>query len=246
MTGGARGIGEAIAGRLVRDGAAVALLDEAAEVEMTRERVGAVAALVGDVAHEGFVEAAVPEAARALGGLDVLVNNAAIGGPTTELVETAPAVLRRVLDVNLLGAALVARAAARVLVAQGTGGCIVNIGSIYGQQGVARAAAYCASKGGLALLTHSLALELAPDRIRVNTVAPGNIETEMHWEALRAAAAQAGTSFDDEVARLRAEIPIGRHGTGDDIAGAVAWLVSDDAAYVTGQTIGVNGGVVLT
>ncbi|MBI2238747.1 MAG: SDR family oxidoreductase, partial [Actinobacteria bacterium] len=191
-------------------------------------------------------ERAVAEAAETLGGLDLLVNNAGIGGPTADLVDAAVADLRRVLDVNLLGAMLVARAAVRAMIAQGSGGCIVNIGSFFGQQGVAGAAAYCASKAGVALLTHSLALEVAPHGIRVNTIAPGNMDTEMHRADLRVLAERRGTTMEEELERVRATIPLGRHGTGEDVAGAVAWLASDDASYVTGQTIGVNGGVLLT
>ncbi|MDQ3866634.1 MAG: SDR family oxidoreductase, partial [Actinomycetota bacterium] len=195
---------------------------------------------------ESFADQAVAATAERLGGLDLLVSNAGIGGPSTPVVETELGDFRRVLDVNLVGTFLMARAATRRMVADGRGGAIVNLGSIFGQQGVARAAAYCASKAGVALLTHSLALELAPYGIRVNAIAPGNMATEMHWDELRARAAARGTNFEEERERLRAEIPLGRHGTGEDIAGAVVWLASDDAAYVTGQTIGVNGGVFLT
>ena len=237
VTGGARGLGAAVADRVVRDGGRVARIDVAAAPGVD---------LVGDVSDEDFVERAVPEAADRLGGLDLVVNNAGIGGSTADVVDTPVAEIRRVLEVNLLGAFLVARAAARVMIAQGTRGSIVNLGSFYGQQGVAGGAAYCASKGGIALLTHSLALELAPHGIRVNTIAPGNMATEMHWADLRERAARAGTSLEEEVERVRATVPLGRHGTGEDIAGAVIWLASEDASYVTGQTIGVNGGVFLT
>lgn len=252
VTGGARGLGRAVAERLVRDGADVALLDVDEAVDRTAREVAElrpgskVRASRGDVSREDDVERAVEEAVAALGGLDLLVNNAGIGGPTTPLVDTSVEALRRVLEVNLFGAFLVARAVARVMLEQGGGGCIVNIGSIFGQQGVAGSAAYCASKGGITLLTHSLALELAPFGIRVNTVAPGNMATEMHFQDLRERAAAEGRTFEDEVARVVAAIPLGRHGTGADVAGAVAWLASADAAYVTGQTIGVNGGVLLT
>jgi NAD(P)-dependent dehydrogenase (short-subunit alcohol dehydrogenase family) len=237
VTGGGRGLGQAVVERLRRDGGRVCVVDI---------RPASGVDLVGDVSDADFVGEAVAFASERLGGLDVLVNNAGIGGPSTTVVDTDPAAFRRVLDVNLVGSFLTARAAAGVMVAQGDGGAIVNIGSIFGEQGVANAAAYCASKGGVALLTHSLALELAPHGVRVNTVAPGNMATEMHWDELRARAAARGTSFELERERLAAEIPLGRHGTGDDVAGAVAWLVSEDAAYVTGQTIGVNGGVYLT
>lgn len=252
VTGAARGLGRAVAERIVRDGGAVALMDVAEAVERTREEIAAqrdgatVLAFRGDVSVEEDVERVVREAHAGLGGLDLLVNNAGIGGPTTALVDTPSEEARRVIDVNLMGAFLVARATARVMARQRDGGCIVNLGSIFGQQGVAGGAAYSASKGGVALLTHSLALELAPFGIRVNTVAPGNMATEMHFEDLRARAEAEGTTFEEELERVRATIPLGRHGTGEDVAGAVAWLASDDAAYVTGQTIGVNGGVLLT
>lgn len=252
VTGGARGLGEAVAERLVRDGGDVALLDVSEAVEATAARLRAlrpgaiVLPIRGDVSAERDVERALGRAADGLSGLDLLVNNAGIGGPVADLVDADPTDLRRVLDVNLWGAMLVARAAARIMIDQGTGGCIVNIGSIFGQQGVAGAAAYCASKGGIALLTHSLALELAPHGIRVNTIAPGNMDTEMHRADLRLAAERRGTTLEEELERVRATIPLGRHGTGEDVAGAVAWLASHDEAYVTGQTIGVNGGVILS
>ena len=251
ITGARRGLGEAIAARLVRDGADAVLVDVEPDVAITAERVtslrrgAAVAALVADVSEEAACEETVGQTVELLGGVDVLVNNAGIGGPDTNVVDTAPSEFRRVLDVNLLGSFLAARAAARAMIGQGTGGVIVNMGSLFGQQGVAGGAAYCASKGGVTLLTHSLALELAPYGIRVNTIAPGNMATEMHWDELRSRAAASGTSFEVQVEIVRGGIPLGRHGSGEDIAGAVAWLASDDAAYVTGQTIGVNGGVFL-
>lgn len=252
MTGAARGLGEAIAARLAADGASVVLADVSPDVLGTAGGLagtgtGTVAAgLVADVSDETACEDVICQAAARLGGVDLLVNNAGIGGPDTAVVDTAVADFRRVLEVNLVGAFLASRAVARLMIAQGTGGAIVNLGSIFGQQGVAGGAGYCASKAGVALLTQSLALELAPHQIRVNTIAPGNMATEMHWEELRSRAAAAGTSFGEQVSLVRDGVPLGRHGTGADIAGAVAWLASRDAGYVTGQTIGVNGGVWLS
>ncbi|MBX6369512.1 MAG: SDR family oxidoreductase [Rhodospirillales bacterium] len=251
VTGAAGGLGEAVAARLVRDRWSAALVDCAEAVRelaarLAAEADGPVVAFVADVADVAEVDAAVAAAVDALGGLDLVVNIAGVGGPSTTVVATDPDDFRRVLDVNLVGPFLVSRAAARSMIDRGEGGAIVNFGSIFGQQGVAGGAAYCASKGGLALLTHSLARELAPHGIRVNTIAPGHMATEMHWEELRGRAALNGTSFGDELAAVRAEIPLGRHGTGEDVAGAVAWLASADAVYVTGQTIGVNGGVILS
>lgn len=251
VTGGARGIGEAIAERLALDGASVAIFDIAETVIEVADRLrsrsgGAVLGIRGDVSADEDADRALGQTVGELGGLDLLVNNAGIGGPGTDLVDTSAVEVRRVLEVNLVGAFLMARAAARVMIDQGTGGAIVNIGSIFGQRGYPGDAAYSASKGGIGLLTQSLALELAPHGIRVNTIAPGNMATEMHWSHLRELAESGGTSFEEELERVRTSVPLGRLGTGADVAGAVAWLTSPDASYVTGQTIGVNGGVVLT
>ena len=259
VTGAARGLGAAIAGRLARDGSDVVLLDVNADVVAAAERLaggaggaggpqdGRVAVgLVADVSDEMASAAAVDRAVQVLGGVDVLVNNAGIGGPDTDVTGTSLAEFRRVLDVNLTGTFLMCRAVATVMIGQGSGGAIVNMGSVFGQQGVAGGGGYCASKAGVALLTHSLALELAPHGIRANTIAPGNMATEMHWDELRSRAARSGTAFDEQMELVKAAIPLGRHGTGDDIAGVVAWLVSPDAGYVTGQTIGVNGGIWLS
>ena len=257
VTGAARGLGAAIAGRLARDGADVVLLDVSADVTATAERLGSTGdakarqgqvalGLVADVSDERACAAAVDRAVSAIGGVDVLVNNAGIGGPDTDVTGTSLTEFRRVLDVNLTGTFLMCRAVAKVMIGQGSGGAIVNLGSVFGQQGVAGGAGYCASKAAVALLTHSLALELAPRGIRANTIAPGNMATEMHWDELRSRAARFGTAFDEQVESVRTSVPLGRHGTGDDIAGVVAWLVSPDAGYVTGQTIGVNGGIWLS
>ena len=249
VTGAARGLGEAIARRLAADGGGVMLIDTSPDVTATAEQIamasrsaGPVAGLRADISDEAACTEAIGRAAGLLGGLDLLVANAGVGGPDTDVVDTEVAEFRRVLEVNLIGTFLTARAGARLMVEQGTGGSIVTLGSIFGQQGVRGGAGYCASKGGVALLTHSLALELAPYGIRVNAIAPGNMATQMHWDELRSRARASGTSLQDQIDLARATIPLGRHGTGGDIAGAVAWLASPDAGYVTGQMIGVNGG----
>jgi NAD(P)-dependent dehydrogenase (short-subunit alcohol dehydrogenase family) len=235
VTGAARGLGAGVAERLAADGARVVGVDLAPGATLT-----------ADVSDEGQVDALYDRALEQLGGLDLLVNCAGIGGPGGPVQSTPVDAFRQTLEVNLVGTFLMARRAARAMIDQGTGGTIVNVGSIFGQQGVPFGAAYCASKGGVTLLTQSLARELAPHGIRVNTIAPGHMATEMHFDELRDRAARNGTSFEDELEAARGEVPLGRHGTGADIAGAVVWLASDDAAYVTGQTIGVNGGVFLT
>ncbi len=251
VTGAARGLGEGVASRLVEDGGEVALLDVDEAVTATAERLQAsnpealAFAIRCDVSDEADVAAAVREAVSRLGGIDLLVNDAGIGGPMSSVIETPLEGFRRVLDVNLIGTFLMSRACARVM-ADGGGGCIVNIGSIFGQRGTANGAAYSASKGAVTLFTQSLALEVAALGIRVNTIAPGNMLTRMHLDDLRVRASELDITLDDEVEAVRATIPLGRHGTGADIAGAVVWLASEDASYVTGQTIGVNGGVLLT
>jgi NAD(P)-dependent dehydrogenase (short-subunit alcohol dehydrogenase family) len=252
VTGAARGLGESVAARLAASGASVALIDISRGVTATAERIaaahtgGMVTGLVADVADETACEAAIARAAAALGGVDALVNNAGIGGSDTDVVDTELAEFWRVIQVNLGSTFLCSRAVAQLMIGQRAGGAIVNLGSIFGQQGVAGSAGYCASKAAIALLTHSLALELASHGIRVNTIAPGNMATEMHWDELRSRAAATGTTFEQQVGLVAGSVPLGRHGTGADIAGAVTWLISPDASYVTGQTIGVNGGVWLS
>jgi NAD(P)-dependent dehydrogenase (short-subunit alcohol dehydrogenase family) len=247
VTGAARGLGQAVAARVVRDGGSVALLDVDRGVAETAASLGPSAhPVVADVAGEDDVRRGVAEALDALGGVDLLVNNAGIGGASTPLLDTALSDMRAVLDVNLVGTFLVSREVGRAMVDQGSGGAIVNIASLFGQQGVELSAGYGASKAGVQLLTHTLALELAPHGIRVNAIAPGHMATEMHFDDLRARASARGSAFEDELERVRRAVPLGRHGTGDDVAGTVAWLASADASYVTGQTIAVNGGVLRT
>jgi NAD(P)-dependent dehydrogenase (short-subunit alcohol dehydrogenase family) len=241
VTGAAGGLGGGVAERVAADGWGVTLVD----VVETDGGADALT-LVGSVADEPFAARVVAETVERFGGLDLLVNAAGIGGGNAGLVDLEIAELWHVLEVNAVGSFVFAQAAARAMIAAGRGGSIVNVGSIFGQQGVPEGAPYCMSKGAITLLTQSLALELAPHGIRVNTVAPGNMATEMHWAYLRDLAREHGSSLAEEVERVRSSIPLGRHGTGADVAGAVAWLASEDAAYVTGQTIGVNGGVLLT
>jgi NAD(P)-dependent dehydrogenase (short-subunit alcohol dehydrogenase family) len=251
VTGAAGGLGGAVVERLARDGCPVMLVDRSAAVDAAAERLkglstSAVVSCQGDVADEAFAERAVGTAVHDLGGLDLLVNAAGIGGEGGSVLETSAENFRRVLDVNVVGSFLLARASARAMIDQGGGGCIVNFGSLFGQRAVPGSSPYCTSKGAITLLTQALALELAEHSIRVNTVSPGYMATEMHWDFLRGVARDTGTTFEEEVARVRATIPIGRHGTGEDVAGAVMWLASQDASYVTGQTLALNGGAALT
>lgn len=235
ITGAASGMGLATATRFVAEGAQVVVADYNTEAgAAAAERLGPGARFTPcDVAVEDDVAAAVALATDAFGRLDVMFNNAGIGGafgPITELEvddwDTTFAVLVR-------GVFLGTKHAARVMIDQGHGGSIVNTASVAGLGGGAGPQAYSAAKAAVVNLTTTTALELAPHQIRVNAICPGVIFTPlMH----------SGDESDAEemVADLQ---PLPRRGEGDDIAGAALWLASDDAGFVTGQAITVDGGL---
>lgn len=249
VTGAARGLGAGIVARLLADGWRVGLVDVAGS-RVTARRLdpagGRTVGIDADVTREADCARAVRETVDAFGRLDALVNNAGVGGPSTPVHETEPEIFRDVLEVNLVGPFLMARAAVPELLRVGEDAAIVNITSVLGQRGEAGAGAYSASKGGLALLGQVLAKELAADGIRVNSVAPGNMLTEMHREHVQSIADRCGSSYDEALAEVRATVPLGRHGTAEDVGDAVAWLLSPGSSYVTGQTVAVNGGILLT
>jgi NAD(P)-dependent dehydrogenase (short-subunit alcohol dehydrogenase family) len=225
VTGGGSGIGRATAARLRDEGAAVATVDRAPGAD-----------LQADVTSEAAVDGAVADAARRLGGpVDLLVNAAGIY-PIAPLVELAGATWDDVLAINLRGAFLTGRAVARAL--GDAPGAIVNVASIAAERGDAHepAGAYAASKAGLLALTRQMAVEWGP-AIRVNAVSPGVIDTPM----LRLMDdPQAGAAY------LRERVPLDRLGDAGEVAAAICFLLSDDASYVTGATIPVDGGVTVT
>ena len=240
VTGGARGLGLDIARRLLRDGMAVAMAD-IDEVTDAAVRLGSRAITAAcDVRDPGQVDSLVETTVTRLKRLDLFVANAGVGGgdPIAEMSDDA---YRQIVGVNLDGAFFSCRAAARVMI-PARAGSIVTVGSIFGRDTPAGAGVYGATKAGVIALTHALARELGPYGIRVNCVSPGNMATEMHWSALRRRGAAVGLPFERVVEEVRASIPLGRHGTGADVGALVSFLASDDAAYITGQTINVDGG----
>jgi NAD(P)-dependent dehydrogenase (short-subunit alcohol dehydrogenase family) len=248
VTGAANGLGVGIANRLLVDGWCVLAADVSSDVE-NRFTPGAfdgrVRTAVADVADPDTAEALVRAAMASFGRIDAIVNNAGIGGPGGDLDVVSMVDVEHTLNVNLLGAARLCQAAIPHLKAQGSGR-IVNIGSVFAQRPVVGGSAYIMSKAALHGLSQCLALELGPFGITANTVAPGYMMTRMHQEEIELRSRAAGVEADQITEQLRAEVPLGRHGNGDDVAGAIAWLLSADAGYVTGQTIGVNGGIVVS
>lgn len=236
ITGAGRGIGKAIARRFAVEGASLALVsNEEADLLATSAELAADGAetlpLVADVSDTVQVEEAVSAATRRFGRIDVLVNNAGIAWEEPVLA-IKPDNWRKIIDVNLNGMFWVAQAVARRMAEQG-GGAIVNMASTNGLVGEANYAHYNASKGGVVLLTKTMAIELGAKGIRVNAVCPGYIQTPMS-EAIDSA------EFVEEY--VRAKIPLGRVGKPEDVAGVFAFLASDDAAFITGETIVVDGG----
>jgi NAD(P)-dependent dehydrogenase (short-subunit alcohol dehydrogenase family) len=229
VTGAAAGIGAAIAHRFAADGDRVTALDVVPPADPTDPAWGDVRHVTASVADEHAVRAAFDE----VGTPDVVVNNAGIVrfGP---LLDLPTAAWREVLDVNLTGTFLVARTAAARWIAEGRPGAIVNVTSMNGVAAGPNAGAYGSSKAAIALLTSQMALEWGAHGIRVNAVAPGLIDAGMSEPI-----------YADPATRHAREskVPLGRLGTAADIAAVVRFLASDEAAYVTGQNVVVDGGV---
>lgn len=238
VTGGGRGIGRAIAVRLAREGADVAVVyrsnDDAAQetAALVREEGARCETFKGDVASPEEVEAAFKGVNEAFGRLDILVNNAGVTRDNI-MMRMKDEEFDEVLRTNLKGTYLCTRVVLRAMV-RARWGRIVNVTSVVGLIGNAGQANYAASKAGIIGFTKSVAREVAQRGITVNAVAPGYVETELTG------------GLDDQVKeQIRAQIPVGRIGEPGEIADAVAFLAGEGATYVTGQTIAVDGGMVM-
>ena len=243
ITGAGSGIGRAAAVLFAAEGASVAIVDinrEAAEetARLVSDAGGTALALTADVSSAAQIGAAVDEAAKALGGLDVVYNNAGVES-TGSIAEAEEADWDRCFDVNVKGTFLTSRASIPYL-KQSPGGAIVNQASVAALVGVAGLAAYGAAKGALVSLTRAMAMDLAPHRIRVNVLCPGTVHTPL-IEPLLIKRGQGDLELGKKM--TISKYPIGRLGDPIDIARAALFLASDDAGFVTGSVFTIDGGM---
>lgn len=250
VTGGAMGIGEAIAARLAAAGASVMIADIDADAAGTTARKiaaeigGRVEATRADLARVNDVRAMVDATVAVFGRLDILVNNAGVF-PFTDALGMTEAQWDHVLDVNLKGAFFAAQCAARCMITAGDGGRIINIASIDALHPTGHLAHYDSSKGGMLMMTRALALELGPQGIAVNAIAPGGINTPGAAAAAPAAEQTPGVE-EMSTAAFLARIPLRRMGEPDDIARVALFLAGDASAYMTGAVLVVDGGYLLS
>ena len=263
VTGAGRdqGIGAAICRRLAAEGCRVAVTDvpstaataSARPAESTSDDVDRVVAgiteaggeaigLACDVLSEDDVVAAVDATADAFGGVDILVNNAGIGFLMSPITETSAEDWDKVLGVNLRGAFLATKHAAKRMIDQGRGGRVINIASQAAKSGFPYAAGYCSSKHGMVGLTRVSAIELGQHGITVNAICPNHITTGLGAWQNEYFSDALGMTLDEYLGAMRSRIPLGRPGLTEDIAKACAYLCSDEAVYVTGEAINVSGG----
>ncbi|MFC0451689.1 SDR family NAD(P)-dependent oxidoreductase [Rhodococcus jostii] len=248
VVGGSKGIGKSTAERLAQEGSNVVIADIDPGVTETAATLAAeypsvtVVGTVADITSLADCERVVSETTAQFGAFDSVVIAAGVVNNPADVVTLSEAEWNRVFAINVTGPFLFAKAALPVLKGQGHGR-IVLIASFWGRVGQALFSAYCASKAAIIVLAQSLAAEVAGDGITVNTVAPGMTNTDLHRQALAEEAAKRSITFEEFRDQEYAHIPLGRSADPVDIANAVLFLTSDEARYVTGASIDVNGGV---
>jgi D-sorbitol dehydrogenase (acceptor) len=243
VTGGARGIGRAIAQRYVEEGAMVAVADLLADqAEQTARELGGRAFAVRlDVTRQESIDALVAAVVERAGGIDILVNNAGVFD-MQPLLEITRENFDQQFAVNVKGLLFTLQAVARRMVQQGHGGKIINFSSQAGRRGEALVAVYCASKAAVISLTQSAAKALIPHRINVNGIAPGVVDTPM-WDQVDALFAKyEGLAIGEKKRQVGAAVPYGRMGTPEDLTGMAVFLASADSDYVVAPTYNVDGG----
>jgi D-sorbitol dehydrogenase (acceptor) len=243
ITGSARGIGRAFAEAYVHEGATVAIADiNLAAAERTAEEIGAGAYAVElDVTDLGSIDRAVKAAEDKAGGLDILINNAALFD-LAPIVEISKQSYDRLFTVNVAGTLFMLQAAARSMIARGKGGRIINMASQAGRRGEALVAVYCATKAAVISLTQSAGLDLIKHGINVNAIAPGVVDGE-HWDHVDSLFARYENREPGEKKKLvGAAVPYGRMGTAQDLVGMAIFLASAEADYIVAQTYNVDGG----
>jgi glucose 1-dehydrogenase len=239
ITGAATGIGHAIAVRFAHEGASVVVdyVGGPAVPNQTEEEIrsfgGKTIALEADVSKADQVQSLIDDTVKTFGRIDIVINNAGIEKKSA-FVDYPLEDLQKILAVNLIGPFLVSQSAARQMIKQGQGGRIINISSVHEDLPMPTNAAYCVSKGGLRMLARTIAVELAKDKITVNNIGPGAVYTPI----------DADVEAKPEIQKfLMGEIPLNRWGTPEEIAGLAVYLASDEAAYVTGSTFFIDGGM---
>ncbi|WP_159585482.1 L-iditol 2-dehydrogenase [Chelativorans xinjiangense] len=243
ITGAARGIGRAFAARYAEEGARVAIADiniEAAEkaaAEIGRDTI----AVHLDVTDQASIDEAVRETEERLGGIDILINNAALFD-LAPIVEITRESYERLFSINVAGTLFTMQAVARSMIAHGRGGRIINMASQAGRRGEPLVAIYCATKAAVISLTQSAGLDLIKHRINVNAIAPGVVDGE-HWDGVDALFAKYENRPLGEKKRLAGEaVPYGRMGRPEDLTGMAVFLASEEAEYIVAQTYNVDGG----
>lgn len=243
ITGSARGIGRAFAETYVREGATVAIADiDLDRAARTAEEIGPAAYAVRlDVTDQASIDAAVRAVEERAGGLDILVNNAALFD-LAPIVEISRESFDRLFSINVAGTLFMLQAAAKSMIARGKGGKIINMASQAGRRGEALVAVYCASKAAVISLTQSAGLDLIRHGINVNAIAPGVVDGE-HWDGVDALFAKYENRPLGEKKKLVGEaVPFGRMGRAEDLTGMAIFLATPEADYIVAQTYNVDGG----